>query len=172
VGLLGWISVSLFLAAAKPAPVPALVLPDCVRAARAPTGDFAVRVRRGVNVSYAAPITFSGWRTQAACRQLSAAARMGWRRTPGDTQGGRFHTGLARLRLAATFTYAFTYDHRHTLQRVQPGIEVFGSLTALPQTRCFLALGLVDWGLRLESTLDLAALEAQPAWLAAVDYRF
>lgn len=146
--------------------------PSCKSTARAPDGDFDLRLRRGVSLAYASPITVSGWRNQGACRQLNAGARMQWQRF--RWRGAKsMRANLERMRLSATVSYAWRYDSRYTLQRFEPGFELLGNPVRLPLARCFVALDLADeFTVRLESTFDLAALEAVPAYLASMDYKF
>lgn len=168
---LGWIGAALFLSVTQAQAVPRDA--NCSTTIHSADGDFHVRIKRGLNLAYASPITFTGWRTPAAaCTQFNATARFSvknfrWRGLPS------FRENLARMTIATTLSYAWQYNHRYALQRIEPGVELFGAPVTLPFTRWFVNIDLADyWRVRLESTLNLAVLADTPAWLASMGYQF
>ena len=146
--------------------------PACRRAEPLPDNNFELLMRRGVQLKYASPITVSGWHSpQSACRRFNISGRF-------NVQRFRWHNtkqvraSFARFEFETTFSYGWRYDQRYTLQRIEPGIIVFGTFENLPHATLFCDFDITDiWQLRLENTVDLALQDSKDV-RASMKYTF
>jgi hypothetical protein len=149
------------------------VQPDCARRIKNAEQDFDMKLSRGLVLAYASPITVSGWRRPAAaCRRWNADARFRVSKFKWQSLD-KIEESIRRMKYETTLSYVWSYDQRYTLQRLEPGLYVFGSFEEAPSLRFFLDLELATyWHLRLENTYQLAALDLPTAWKASMDYTF